>query len=440
MSTGAVIRSAVAATITAVTACGGASVVDDTTSSSSGPGGDSTGNATSTTSETSAAAETTSTATSDGADESSDDTDADLPCVDIDAPVCGDGKIGALEECDGSADCVDCRRDEARDSWFEAEDLASFVTLADGGVLTVGHVPVVVTRRDASGDELWSFEDPLRLSYASDAAASRIYGAGTQAVRDASFSYVEGRDTAGAIDWTATDPSPGRHGVIAVDAERVIVGGTTEQPNAATGRALLAQYATDGTPQWSRKIDDWGSIAGLATDGDEALVLGASLYPEFPWSIERVDAAGDTMWRVPLAPDLTPPPAAYGMTGDGSGGAWIFGDREAGAWAVRHDATGAEVDRIACVGDTTGWVTHMAVAPDGTVAIAVLVTAGPLPLDESRPWIAVLEDGEVTRGLAFGEDDRAERLFDLRWRADGRLVVGLGRSDPNEQHVLVVEP
>lgn len=365
---------------------------------------------------------------------------SDAPtCAGIAAPVCGDGEIGALEECDGSPGCNDCRADHTLTEWFDAEDVDSLVMLADGGALFVGRFPVTLTRVDASGDTVWSVMTESRLSYASD-ATGLIYGAGSATLRKTGFSYIEALDDVGAVEWSAMEPSPGHHNVIAADAGRVLVGGITEQANAADDRALLAQYDTGGTLQWSRKVDEWSSIIGVATDDDDAVVLAAPLYLAYPWSLERIDDAGETVWRVPLAPDLSPPVDPYGMTGDGSGGSWSFGDRDAGAWAVRHDATGDEIDRLECFGNTTGWITHLAVSPSGVTAIAVLATTGPLPLAQPRPWIALLEDGVVTGGIALGEDGHADRLFDLRWRADGRLVLGVDRSDSNEQLVLVMEP
>lgn len=360
-------------------------------------------------------------------------------CLAIAAPTCGDGLIGALEECDGTPGCSACQYDEVFESWLDDEAIESFKVLPDGGFLTIGPGPEPLTRRDASGAVVWSAPTEHQLSYTSD-AAGKIYAGGLAAPGGTWFPYLQAHDEGGEIEWSVLDPVPGHHDAIVADDTRVLVGGTTEQANSPSGRGLLAQYTTDGALLWSRKLVEWHTVGAIVADGSEANVLGVHLYPPIPWTLMRIDADGETMWSAPIAAELTPIPDLSGVTMDGAGGTWIFGERVEGPWATRYGATGVELETIECFAGTTGWFTHLAVGPEGVIAVAVLVTPGPLPLTKARPWIALIEGGAVTRGIAFGEDDRTERLFDLAWRADGRLMIGVERIGPDEMHVVVVEP
>lgn len=360
-------------------------------------------------------------------------------CVGGAGPVCGDGEIGALEECDGSPGCTDCRRDEARVEWFTSQDVRSLLPLADGGVFTSTHPPTTMTRRDAGGRIVWTASSDHRFAFA-EGPSGTIVGAESFALREASFPYVEARDAVGDIAWSHVDPRPGVFFSIAAGSGRVLVGGSTDQPNAAHDRGYLLQLAPDGAEQWSRRIDDMAYVAGLALHDDDAIVLGASLYYEFPFALERVDADGEAEWRVHVAPDIVPRVQPYEIAGDGAGGVWLGGDLDGGPWMIRYDAAGAEVDRFACFGDTAGWVTDLALGPDGRLAVGVNVTDGPLPIPISQPWIAIVEDGIVTSGVTLGDSDGSVSIYDLQWRADGRLVVGAHRNDNGNQVVWVVEP
>lgn len=361
-------------------------------------------------------------------------------CIASDAPTCGDGVIGALEECDATPGCDACRREDVFEAWFDDEGIRSFMVLPDGGALTAGsEAGPGITRHDASGAAIWSAAVEYQVSFASD-ADSEIYGAGSSMPGGTWFPYVEARDSTGAVEWTVQESTPGHYYAVEADDTRVLVGGITEQANSPSGRASLAQYTTFGELQWSRKIVEWGNVGALVLDGTEANVLGVHLYPPIPWTLMRIDEEGETSWSVPVAADLSPIPGLRGVTGDGGGGTWIFGERASGPWAIRYDAAGVEVDEIDCFAGTAGWFTDLAVGPLGVVAVGVLVTSGPIPLARARPWVAIVDDGVVTRGIAFGEDERTERLFDLAWRADGQLVIGLEQSDPDEVHVLVVAP
>jgi hypothetical protein len=361
----------------------------------------------------------------------------ELPlCHAISAPVCGDGEIGALEECDGGAGCTECRRDAGRDVLIHDARIDDLHVGDDGVMLTRDNADVI-TRWDSRGTPIWSAPTELSVSSFATDAAGAIYLAGT-ARGVIGFPRVDAWETDATPRWTAADPEPGVRFVVAADDTRVVVGGFTEQDNSPWGRGFLAQYDLDGTVAWSRKLPEWSQAGAVVLDAGVATVLGVHLYRPIPWTLQRRGDAGEAEWSrdLQLDPNAT---SLSGLVGDGAGGTWIYGRLDEGPWALHHDAAGAEVGALECFGRTTGRIHDAAVSPAGAIAFAVLVAPGPIPTPGHRLWIAVLEGRDVTGGVVYDVGDERWDPIGLGWRPDGRLAIALRRYNPDDVVVLLVE-
>jgi hypothetical protein len=307
----------------------------------------------------------------------------------------------------------------------------------DGVIFTLDVPGRLVTRWDADGTPTWSAAIDYQVaSLATDPIGAVYLAGGTNAPY--AFPRVDAWEIDATPRWSVQDPDLGFRYVVAADDTRVVVGGFTEQDNSPWGRGFLAQYDLDGRLAWSRKLPEWSYAGSLALDGDEATVLGGHLYGPTPWTLLRIDGAGETRWSLELPVDRNSFPSLSGMVGDGEGGSWIFGQRDEGPWAVRHDAAGAELDVLDCFGATTGDIRHAAVAPSGAIAFAVFVSPGPIPTPGHRLWVAVIAGGEVTRGLNHDSSDDHWDSMGLGWRPDGRLAIGLRGYYPNDDAVVVL--
>lgn len=350
----------------------------------------------------------------------------DLPrCNAVAAPVCGDGVIGALEECEGGPGCVDCQREDALEVVIEQEDLQALFVARDGAMLTLGDL---VARWDADAAPSWSGATDFRVGAVAVDAAGGVYLAGS--TLGVGFPRVDAWAIDGTPRWSVADPELGVRYVIDADDSRVLVGGSTEQANSPYPRGFIAQYDLDGGLAWSRKVPEWSHAGALVLDGGEATVLGVHLYGPTAWTLMRIDGVGATRWSLELPAEPSALPSLVGMVGDGDGGTWIFGEKDDGPWAAQHDAAGAEVKTLECFGATVGGIGAWAVAPSGAIALVVSVRSGPIPVPKPRLWIAVIEGGEVTRGLVHEEDYWV--AMGLGWRPDGRLAIGLRGYYPNE--------
>jgi hypothetical protein len=242
----------------------------------------------------------------------------------------------------------------------------------------------------------------------------------------------------GTARWSVHAEEPGRYSGVAVDDVRIVVTGTTAQPNTPSTRAVLARYEKDGALVWSEKLSVYTVIGFPTLVGEEVAVLANAVYPWWAVELARFGDTGELLWSIDLTEqEGTSLSRISGLTHDGDGGTWTWGEDEDGPWAARHDDRGALVDRLDCSGGTAGWLTHLAVGPQGQLAVGVLVTTGPIPIVRATPWIARIEDGVVVSGARF-DDEQILRMYSLDWLPDGRLAAGIHETNPDLGRMVIV--
>ncbi len=364
---------------------------------------------------------------------------ADLArCEQLGAPSCGDAVVQALEECDGGPGCRACQEASEPTPLIALEDdyIDAVASLADGGlVLAVGHRGPV-TRYHADGTVMWSLmvEEELIGHLAVDSAGN-AYLVGESGASSYEMPWVASWDATGAPRWTSTGPWFGSYVHGAVDATRLVAAGETEQQNSPLPRGLVAQYDHGGTLQWSVKISSIKKVRRIALVGDEVAVLGDAL--DWRRSLLRLDEQGAILWSIDLANEGAY--GAWGVVHDGAGGTWIYGQRDGGPWARRHDADGAVLGDLDCLGATAGSVQQLLVEPRGSLVASILLSEGVLPIDRETPWLAWVDGGTVTAGARLSSETTAY-VFDLARWPDGALAVAVRDTNPNASRVMVVEP
>ncbi|HWB78872.1 MAG TPA: hypothetical protein VG755_28115, partial [Nannocystaceae bacterium] len=225
----------------------------------------------------------------------------DLPqCNSIVPPTCGDGIIGALEECDGGPGCTDCRRDEAIEVLIESSPVDALYFADDDTMLTQSSVGVA--RWAGDGTPMWSTEVDFRVSWIASDLAGAIYLAG-RTLTSPPFPRVDAWAPDAMPRWSAQDPEEGTRTVVAVDDMRVLVGGSTEQDNSPWDRGFLAQYDLDGTLAWSRKLTEFSHLGSLVLQGEHATVIGVRNFGPSWWTLMQLDDAGETTWSFELELD-----------------------------------------------------------------------------------------------------------------------------------------
>lgn len=363
----------------------------------------------------------------------------DLPqCNAIVPPTCGDGIIGALEECDGGPGCTDCRRDEVIEVLIESSPIDALYFAEDDTMLTQSDA--FVARWAGDGTPMWSSEVDFRVAWIASDPPGATYLAGST-LTSPPFPRVDAWAPDAMPRWSAQDPEAGMRTMVAVDDMRVLVGGSTEQDNSPSGRAFLAQYDLDGTLAWSRKLTEFSHLGSLVLEGEHATVIGVRNFGPSWWTLTQLDDAGETTWSFELGLDPYAEPSLQGMLGDREGGTWIFGELDHGPWAVHHDGAGTELAVRDCLGATTGRIVGAAAAEDGAIAFAIVVSPGPIAIAERQLWFAVTQGDDVTRGITYDVGDHAWDPIALHWRDDGRLVIGVRNHDrDDETRVLLVEP
>jgi hypothetical protein len=370
----------------------------------------------------------------------------DVPlCVGLEAPVCGDGVIGALEECDGGPECDDCSRTVVSQTWIAAsEQVSKIVPTADGGGVAIRNDdPELLVRYDEAGSAVWSIELEHAVNGLAVDAAGNTYVAGRRALEDQAIfaAWIMAVAVDGTPTWSVEENAEGGYGPIDVEGARVLVGGSTEQSNSPWRRGVVALYAVDGALIWSQKLAGYEHVTAAVFVDGEAAVLVEGFTSLTGRTLLRLDDTGALRWSVDVVPiDTGYPYGPRRLVHDGAGGTWIAGEDQEGPWAVRHDRDGRELERLDCIGSTAGDTTHFAVGPAGQLAIAVLVTDGPVAVADPTPWIAVMDAGTITAASVIEQDAGGPRLFALAWHADGRLVVGLEELDPEATRVVVLEP
>jgi hypothetical protein len=356
-------------------------------------------------------------------------------CVTLDAPVCGDGEIEALEECDGGPGCTACVSGSSPEPWIVADGIHALEPTIDGARVVLDGDPHRLARYSNEGEVVWAVEMEHTSRRLAVDASGATYVVGTNDfAQGTSFApWLAAWDEDGAPLWSIEGTSVGLHAGIDVDDVRIVVGGWAEQTNSPFPRGLVAQYGLDGALQWSEKLAAFEAANAVVLIGEHAAVLAQPIQLYSARTLLRLDADGTTLWSVDVSPPDAGNWAPNAVMHDGSGGTWIHGEHDAGPWAARHDADGREIDRLECFGGTTGPVTNLAVGPGGDVAIAVQVE-GTAP---ARPWIALFDGVDVVAGSVLADAEAS--VFHLSWRTDGRLVVGIRRSDHDGTRVLLVD-
>jgi len=364
-------------------------------------------------------------------------------CVGLEPTVCGDSMIGALEECDAGGDCVDCSDGLAPETWIAAEQIGPLALLPSGDVLAVQRDDDTMSLvRHGARQIVWSFAlDNATLDLAAD-ADENAYSAGFHQIvgTAAAAPWIAAWDPSGELRWSIEETALGVYYSVATDGTRVLASGTTEQSNSPWPRGLLAQYDAEGALQWSAKHAEFLSVADVVLIGDEAAVIGEAISPWSSRTLMRIDDSGATLWSVDVSLVSGTDSGPEAVVHDGSGGTWVYGERDGGPWAVRHDASGEEIERLECLGRTAGRVTHLAVGPQGRLAVAVLVAQGPVAVQRHTPWIAFVDEGAISGASVIGPVEATLRLFDVGWRMDGSLAVGVLDHEPDGARVVIVQP
>lgn len=364
-------------------------------------------------------------------------------CEQLDVPVCGDGVVGALEECDGGPGCLACQDAIEPIPWItlpEDARIDTLVPLADGGAMVLEAIQGPVTRYHADGTVMW---DAAIDEYASDLAvdsADNVFVVGRNGTTDAAVPWMASWDASGTARWSLLGEWFGAYSRAAIDGTRLVVAGATEQQNSPYSRGLIAQYDHEGGLEWSEKISSIMTVYGIALVGDEIAVFGRGLDWWKHRVLLRVDEQGAVRWSTDVSIVDGSDYGAVGLVPDGEGGTWVYGQREDGPWARRHDGDGMMLGELDCIGTTAGSIRQMLVEPDGSLVIAILLSADVLPIDRATPWLAwVSTDGTVTAGARLGDPEATLRTSVLARWPSGALAVGVNETNPDVTRVMVIE-
>ena len=360
-------------------------------------------------------------------------------CLLVPLPVCGDGIIGALEECDSADACDDCEHGLEPEVWwaFDEPYLDRPVISADGAsyLLEAG-----LTRIGPNGAVTWSVELDVDGRLTTDSSANVfVAGSGSYPTSGERYPYLATWDAQGALRWEAELPS-GAFSSVAADETRVVAVGWTTQANTPQSRGLIAQYDAAGSLTFADKHIDLLDVSSVALADDETLVVASPVGAPFSPELVRLDDTGGVLWRLDIAAEEEARVSDLGGPApDGAGGAWIWGEKDFGPWAARVDPGGDVIDRLECFPSPTGSLRYLAVGPDGRLAIGMIVSGGPVPSSEHIPWVARIDGKVVEQAWRLGSEDTTRRLFSLDWLPDGRIAAGLRELDPDGSRMLVLE-
>ncbi|MCX4243188.1 hypothetical protein [Paraliomyxa miuraensis] len=305
-------------------------------------------------------------------------------------------------------------------------------------ILESYHGPLA--RHHADGTRMWSVTvDGIIGDLAVDVAGN-TYIVGRSDVSEAAVPWVASWDDTGASRWSVLGTWFGFYGSAAIDANRLVTAGRTEQQNTPQTRGLLVQYDHDGGLQWSQKLSSLLSIGPIVLVGDEIAVLGVGLDWYRQRILLRLDGQGAVRWSTDVSIVNGADDGARGFLGDGDGGTWIYGQREQGPWAIHHDENGNVLEELDCLAATAGSIWQMVVEPDGSLVAAILLSDEAPPIGEITPWLVWIDEGTVTAGARLGPETARLRTFALAWWPDGGLAVGVKEYDPDELRVLVIDP
>jgi hypothetical protein len=353
-------------------------------------------------------------------------------------PECGNGRVEAHEECDGSADCSDECIVAAAVIWTTVHDGAG---LSDCGraiaVAPTGEIYVagqqgtedsgdelVVLALDVSGATLWSDTYQATLGPQSD------IGTGIAVAPDGDV-FVSGNvygDLAwlrrytpeGEIVWTeqagSLEVEIGSANALVLDA-----GGLPVIVGNAEGTAWLGAYDADGSPRWDGLYDDDGLASDFTTVAlDDAGNVTAFGHTDGRSLAASFDPDGTPRWNV-VSAYPSHAVVAGGVAPDGR--VWLVQRDEYSApdeWVVRTlDPAGAPTGAFVISTQGLRDVLGIAFDPDGD---AILVGDR-----DGAAWIRrVHDDGALVWERSFGEDDiigGSTVLHDAVVDADGTIVA-----------------
>ncbi|MBL4687215.1 MAG: hypothetical protein JKY37_21640, partial [Nannocystaceae bacterium] len=292
-------------------------------------------------------------------------------CLGVEAPVCGDGVIGALEECDGGRDCASCETKSAPLYWwsYDATSIERTIASPDGGSFAVQSGAL---RRFASDGGLhWTVTYPQTGSAIAVDAQGVVYIAGGNIIPIAETKgpWLASWTPDGTQRWSNESVEPGRYACVDADTSRVVVGGVAPQSNTPQKRGFVAQYDSHGALMWSTKIVTTNAVTDIALAGTQTLALASAVDPWWARQLLRFDETGVLVQTVELSTVDDYIEHASGLVHDGAGGSWIWGRHQGGPVVVHYDEQGRETERLECLGRTTGELTHLAVGPSGELAV-----------------------------------------------------------------------
>lgn len=365
-------------------------------------------------------------------------------CEQLEAPLCGDGVVGALEECDEGPACPACEDASEPARWLELPKdvrIDALVPLADGGAMVLESGKGPIARYHADGTARWSLPmDESSADLAVDSAGN-VFVAGTTGTTDAAVPWIASWDATGAARWSTPGDWFGVYYRVVVDQTRLVAAGATEQQNAPSTRGLLALYDHEGGLVWSEKLSSLTAVHDIALVNEEIAALGGGLDWWRHRVLLRVDGQGAVRWSIDVSIVDGSDYGAVGIVPDGEGGTWIYGQREDGPWARRHDGDGVMLGELDCIGATAGSIWQMLVEPDGSLLVAILLSDDFLPIDRATPWLAwVATDGTVTAGARLGDGQATLRTSALARWPRGALAIGVDETNPDVTRVMVIEP
>jgi hypothetical protein len=386
---------------------------------------------------------------SDGSDDESDDGDATGAAAACHAePVCGNGVVEALEECDGSDGCDACSSAATPTVLTQGGGIGAIAFAPDGSWLATTQelegAPLFVRRYDAAGVELWSHELLVRADSGGDVlldAGGTAYVASgiSTSPEQPTHPWVGAWDPAGVPLWSVEGPDPGHFVGITVAGDRIAaIGADTVDDEASS---LIRVFDASGAEQWSLGDDSLAWLTGAAFVGDELVVAGNrdGEIDDDAGYLRRYDDLATMLWSLELPNQDGLPRPAWGVIADRAGGTWTSGWSNAAPYAVRHDRDGNELEVLDCFGDDVGGVSQMAIYGEDRLALAIGYQDGE---GGYLAWFATVEAGEVVSATTFTSSTRSAHALGVGWRGE-QLMMGWtdgGSSGVPGQSTVLLSP
>lgn len=349
-------------------------------------------------------------------------------------PVCGNGRIDVIEECDGAEGCGACVSAQEPTSLMNTTEfgIGTIAFAADGSWLAATQAfegePILLRRYDPAGAELWSHElvdlASVRPAVALDPAGNAYVGAALQAAEDdPAFPWVAAWDAAGTPSWSVLGADEGLFETIAADGARVVVGGGDFVEAGST--SLMRAFDAAGVEQWSLGNDGFSRVDEVTVIGDEIVALLSRpgiTEGNTSVTIARFDLLATQRWAVEIAADEPPVIGRWGVVTDGADGSWTFGARLRSPYVVHQDRDGAIVEELGCIGGAGGMVVGLAVGPQAQLALAITTETSVDQNYRLDAWFPVVAGGEIVEATHFDSSTRTAIAFATGWSGDRRLL------------------